>query len=557
MNGMLLLVGGALLFIIAYLTYGKYLERLFGIKPDRATPAHTQTDGVDYIPTRLPVLFGHHFASIAGAGPIVGPVAAAYLGWGAVAIWIVVGCIIIGAVHDFAALFLSIRNNGHSIGHVIEAQLGYAGRIIFLLFCWVALVLVVAIFALLVAKTFVATPAVATSSLLFIILAPIFGTLVYRRNVSLVVASLIFVPLLFAGIWIGAQLPLDLTSLLSVSDKTAANIWLMVLFAYVFVASTIPVWMLLQPRDYLNSYLLYAMIIAGFGGILIARPEFQMPAFVGWSAEKPGGGMGSLFPILYVTVACGACSGFHALVSSGTTAKQLFSERHIRPIGYGSMLIEGLVALMALIAVASLAPDDFLAKLSAGQKIPAFAEGLASFTAYLGISPALASIFFSLTISAFMLTTLDTATRLTRFTWQELFIPPKGHESDPVGSVRRYFAHPITATAIAVTMAGYLAFSGDAGRLWPVFGASNQLLAALTLLIVTLWLVRRRKNFWVTLAPMIFMTTITVWALVQLFTKNLVDKKMELVIATAFLLIMAVVLAAQSVWFLRKTVKTQ
>ncbi len=557
MNGMVLLIGGALLFVIAYFTYGKYLERLFGIKPDRATPAHTQTDGVDYIPTRLPVLFGHHFASIAGAGPIVGPVAAAYLGWGAVAIWIVVGCILIGAVHDFAALFLSIRDNGRSIGHVIEAQLGYAGRIIFLLFCWVALVLVVAIFALLVAKTFVATPAVATSSLLFIVLAPIFGTLVYRRKVSLVAASMVFVPLLFAGIWVGAQLPLDLTILFSVSDIAAANIWLVVLFAYVFVASTIPVWMLLQPRDYLNSYLLYAMIIAGFGGILVARPEFQMPAFVGWSAPKPNGGMGSLFPILYVTVACGACSGFHALVSSGTTAKQLSSERHIRPIGYGSMLVEGLVALMALIAVASLAPDDFLAKLSAGQKIPAFAEGLASFTACLGISPTLASIFFSLTISAFMLTTLDTATRLTRFTWQELFIPPDGHESDASGGIRRCFAHPITATAIAVAMAGYLAFSGDAGRLWPVFGASNQLLAALTLLIVTLWLVRRRKNFWVALVPMIFMTAITVWALVLLFTKNFAERNIELVIATAFLLIMAVVLAAQSVWFLKKTLKEE
>ena len=283
MNGAVLIVCGAVVFALAYRFYGRYLQRLFGVEPDRVTPAHTNRDGVDYVPTKLPVLFGHHFASIAGAGPIVGPVLAAFLGWGPVVLWIVFGCVFIGGMHDFASLFLSVRHGGRSIGAVIEEHLGYAGRQIFLLFCWAALILVVAIFAIFVAKTFVHRPAVATASLLFILMSPIFGYLVYRKNVSVLAASLVFVPLLFAFIWVGSALPLDLVAF-GLSAEAARCTWLVVLMAYVAVASVLPVWLLLQPRDYLNSYLLYAMLIAGFVGILFARPTFEMPFFAGWSA---------------------------------------------------------------------------------------------------------------------------------------------------------------------------------------------------------------------------------------------------------------------------------
>lgn len=554
MNGALLLAVGAIIFVLAYVIYGRYLVRLFGVDPSRETPAHTKRDGVDYVPTRPTVLFGHHFASIAGAGPIVGPVAAVYLGWGPVALWIIFGCVLIGAVHDFAALFLSARHEGRSIGSVIEDHLGLFGRISFLLFCWVALVLVVAVFAILVAKTFVSEPAVATASLLFVAMAPVFGYLVYRRGLSILAGSLVFVPLLFVFIWLGTLIPFDLVKLgLVASPELAQKVWVVVLFIYVTVASVLPVWLLLQPRDYLNSYLLYAMIILGFGGIMLAMPRFAMPAFVGWAGENHKGAVGHIFPILYVTVACGACSGFHALVSSGTTAKQLDSERHILPVGYGAMLVEGLVALMALISVAVLPRESYVQMLTDGSAVSAFASGLASFSVRLGLKETIGMTFFALAISAFMLTTLDTATRLTRFTWQELFLPAHGHEDDVVPAWRKTVAHPIVATLIAVLAAGALALSGSVWQIWPVFGASNQLLAALTLLVVTLVLVRRKVNFWIALVPMVFMSVITVWALVQLLVRNLGAKGQPvLVAATGVLLALALALAVTSVWSLRK-----
>lgn len=522
MNGAVLLVFGVVFFVLAYRFYGGYLVRLFGVDPSRPTPATTRRDGVDYVPTRLPVLFGHHFASIAGAGPIVGPVLAVYLGWAPVALWILLGAVFVGAMHDFAALFLSVRGGGRSIGHIIEGYLGYWGRQLFLVFSWAALVLVVAIFAIIVARTFTAEPAVATASLLFIAMAPVFGYLVHRRSVSIIAASAVFVPLLFVSVWIGVKLPLDLTALVGMEAGSARSVWLAVLFVYVFVASIIPVWLLLQPRDYLNSFLLYAMVAMGLIGIIWASPTYQLPAFAGWSAAAPGGKIGHLFPILYVTVACGACSGFHSLVSSGTTAKQLSSERHMLPVGYGAMLVEGLVALMALTSVAVLTRSAYVDRLGELGPVATFATGLAGFAESFGMSPSIGTAFVSLAISAFLLTTLDTATRLARFTWQELFLPRARDEaaaSSP-SVIRRTAGHPFVATAMVVGLAGFLTLSGSASEIWPVFGAANQLLAALTLLVVTLVLVRRRSNFWVALVPFLFMVTITVWALWSLLDEN-------------------------------------
>ena len=519
MNGAVLLLVGTVCFGLAYAIYGRYLARLFGVDPRRSTPAHTHRDGVDYLPTRLPVLFGHHFASIAGAGPIVGPVLAAYLGWGPVALWIIFGCIFMGGMQDFASLFLSIRHGGRSIGKVIEEQLGYSGRQIFLLFSWAALILVVAIFAIFVANTFVTQPAVATASLMFIAMAPIFGVLVGRLKVRLLPATLVFVPLLFLSIWVSTKMPLDLAAILStrlppdlvavgLAEVAAKHIWLVVLMIYAGVASVTPVWVLLQPRDYLNSFLLYAMIIAGFVGIVVAAPHFEMPVFMGWSAVNHKGGIAHLFPILYVTVACGACSGFHALVSSGTTAKQLDSERHMKPVGYGAMLVEGALALMALTSVAVLTREQYVTGLGESSPVVLFAKGLASFTAQVGIKPEVGVTFFALSIAAFLLTTLDTATRIQRYVVSEL--------------AETFKIKPLTgrhgATAFAVLTALVLALVSGDGKgalvLWPLFGASNQLLAGLSLLVVTVYLYKKGKPVVFTGIPMIFMVFMTAWAMV-------------------------------------------
>jgi len=535
---------GIAVFAAAYLVYGRYLSKLFGVDPNRKTPAYEHRDGIDYVPTKPIVLFGHHFASIAGAGPIVGPIAAAYFGWGPVLLWILIGCVFVGAMHDFAALFLSVRNEGRSIGHIIEKQVGYAGRQMFLLFAWAALLLVVAIFAMFVAKTFTSNPAVATSSLLFILMAPVFGWLTHKKNVDILKASLIFVPLIFVFVWVGSLIPIDLCAITGREPATVQKIWTILLLGYAFVASVLPVWMLLQPRDYLNSYLLYSMLVLGLVGIVVAVPEVNAPVFKGWTVMKGEASM-PLFPILFVTVACGACSGFHALVASGTSSKQLENERQILPIGYGGMLVEGVLAIMALIAVGYLSYDAMLGRIAQMGPVGAFSAGLAEFCEKLGIPAEKGANFFSLAISAFLLTTLDTATRLTRFTWEELFMPGDTH---PLvrGKVSRFFANRFLATVVVVVLAGYLALSGKSLEIWPVFGASNQLLAALTLLVITLLLIRTKGRYIVTLIPMAFMMVVCLWALVSLFMANLKAGNKVLMVSTAFLVAMAVLLMLQS-----------
>lgn len=549
-NGVIILAAGILVFGLAYFIYGRFLCRLFGVDRNRATPAHEMRDGVDYVPTKPAVLFGHHFASIAGAGPIVGPVAAAFYGWAPVLIWIIAGCVFVGAMHDFAALFLSVRNGGRSIGHIIEKQVGYAGRQIFLLFAWAALLLVVAIFASLVAKTFTASPSVATASILFILMAPVFGWLVYRKGMSIGAASAVFVPLLFVFVWVGAVHPVDLAEITGLDSMAVQRLWTVLLLAYAFVASVLPVWLLLQPRDYLNSYLLYSMLLIGLVGIFVAVPHLNVPAWRGWTIVKGSESM-PLFPLLFVTVACGACSGFHALVASGTSAKQLADERHILPIGYGGMLVEGVLAIMALVSVGYLSYEAMASRISEMGAVGAFSAGLASFCVKLGLPEKQGGDFFSLAISAFLLTTLDTATRLARFTWEELFLPGEQHAMVR-GRISRLFSNRFLATLVVVVLAGYMSFSGKSLQIWPVFGASNQLLAALTLLAVTLILIRSGRRFMVTLLPMIFMMVVCLWALISLFISNLKAGNAVLIVTTAFLVAMAVLLMIQSALSIKK-----
>ena len=548
MNGILLLLGPTALFAVAYFGYGRLLERLLGVDPARQTPAFAKGDGVDYVPAHPAVLFGHHFASIAGAGPIVGPIAAAYFGWGAVVLWVVLGCIFIGAVHDMVSLFLSVRHEGRSIASVIETVLGRPGKLLFLLFCWSTLVLVCAEFTRQVALTFVRSPEVATASLLFIALAVVFGVSVNRLKVPLLPATLVFVPVMFACIWVGTKCPLDLVARFGLSAAGAQTAWTLVLLAYCFLASTLPVWLLLQPRDYLNSYLLYAMMALGFLGVFAAAPAVNLDAFVGWRAPNAKGAPMPLFPFLFITIACGACSGFHSLVASGTTAKQIASEKHIRPVAYGGMLLEGVLAILALLAVGRFAQPELLEKLGAESAVSLFAGGLASFCAKLGVPERSGAIFMSLAVSAFLMTSVDTATRLARFTWQELFTGAQGRTKAP-----NPFTSPVSnmyvATGLVVALVALLLLGNPeaAKNLWNVFASANQLLAGLTLFTASLWLYRNRGAWWVTLFPMLFMLAVSSTGLYLLCTGSWKAGNPTLGVVTAVLLALAAVLVLLAV----------
>ena len=506
-------------FVVAYFVYGGFLKRLMAIDPKRPTPAQTMMDGIDYVPTPKIVLFGHHFASIAGPGPIVGPIMAAYFGWLPALIWILVGCVFVGAFHDFAALVISVRNKGRSISFVMEKMMGLSGRQLFLSFCLLCLVLVVAIFTLLIANLFVSTPAVATASLLFIVLAQLFALVTYKYGVSLRNASFVFVPLVFIIVYVGAVLPLDLGALFNLDTVFVRNIWIGILAIYIFGASVLPVQYLLQPRDYLNSWLLYAMLLLGFLSIIFYNPQINMEAFKGFHAVTADGQMTALIPALFIFIACGACSGFHALVASGTTSKQLKSEADALTVGYGAMLVEGVLGVMALVAVMAMEPASFveLGKNPAA----AFAVGISSFSASLGMDVNYAKIFISLAISAFMMTSLDTATRLARFLLQELFMPKAKSETadesvvKTLNPLRRLCINKYVASLLIVLVSVFMALSGEAGSLWPIFGASNQLMAALTFLVITLWLLSRGANFYIALIPMFFMMFMSLWGVVQ------------------------------------------
>lgn len=539
MNGVVLLLSAVALFLGGYLFYARKLEKVLGIDPSRATPAHTRKDGVDFIPAHPTVLFGHHFAAIAGAGPIVGPVLAAEFGWASVALWIILGCIFIGAAHDMISLFLSIRHGGESIGTVIGTILGKPGKVLFLLFSWSALILVLSEFTRQIAATFVADPAIATASLLFIAEAIVFGLCVNKFKLSVLWMSLIFVPLMFAFVWIGNLFPLDLMALFGFSREATRTIWTVVLLVYCFFAATCPVWILLQPRDYLNAYLLYAMMGLGFLGVFIAHPTLELQAFTGWSGEGRFGEQ-LLFPLLFVTVACGACSGFHALVASGTTAKQLSSEQGVRPIAYGGMLLEGVLALIALIGVAGTyaSQADYVATIKTMEPVQMFASTVAGMCAKF-CNQRLAESFMLLSVSAFLMTSVDAGTRLARFSWQELV-------GDGAGAIKKLSHNMYFGTLLVVGLAAALLLgaSETSKQLWTIFASANQLLAALTLLAATLWFVRNKKPAWFTGIPMVFMMIVSSCALGTLFWKSVSGPTIDWVKggATLFLLTLAVVL---------------
>jgi len=502
-----LFVACAMVFLVAFFSYGRFLERRFEIDDCRLTPSHVEYDGVDRVPAHPAVLFGHHFSSIAGAGPIVGPIiAATAFGWAAPLAWVLLGAIFIGGVHDFAALVASVRNRARSIADVARDSMSPLAYRLLLVFMWLALVYVLTVFTDLTATTFVEDGGVATSAWLFVVLAICFGLSLYRFKVPIVWATLVFVPLVFLAVWAGESLPIAPEWIASRLGLSPVRAWSVVLIAYCFVASVTPVWILLQPRDYLSSYLLYASMLLALIGILFGGFEVRFPAFIAWNAA----GIGPLFPIVFITVACGACSGFHSLVASGTSSKQLDKESHARTVGYGAMLVEGLVAVMALATVMMLGPGDALA---GKPPLTVYGSGIGRFAAVVGIPEKLGVSFGLLALSTFILTTLDTATRLGRYIFEEFFQFRPGPAR--YGATLATLALPLVFALITLKDAQGQPIPAWKA-IWPVFGATNQLLAGLTFVVLAVWLRRTSRKSGFLWAPLVFMTAATLYALVLL-----------------------------------------
>ena len=521
MNAAVLLIISIAILVVGYIFYGGWLSKKWGVDPNKVTPAHTMEDGVDYVPAKAPVLMGHHFSSIAGAGPINGPIQAAVFGWVPVALWVLIGGIFFGGVHDFGALFASVRNKGKSIGTVIEDSIGLKAKRLFLIFAYLTLLLVVAAFASIVANTFKATflengavdiaassanASTAMISIFFIVLAIFFGFFVYRRNAPLGISTIIGVALIAIAMVVGLKWhPLYL------SYET----WMIICGIYILIASVTPVWILLQPRDYLSSFLLYGMMILAVVGIIGCHPSIDtMPAFTGFkdTLAPTGSSIGYLFPALFVTIACGAISGFHSLVGSGTTAKQLNREQDAQPIAYGGMLIESALAIISLCAVAYIWKD--YADGTTVVPTAVFAGGLSAMLGEL-FGAGAQSVTYSmliLAVSAFCLTSLDTATRLARYMFQEFWMKPGESIKDMTGA-RKVLTNPYVATAITVVIGIALGMTGYA-KIWALFGAANQLLAALGLLAVAAWLGKIGRNNKMFLFPMAFMLIVTLTSLV-------------------------------------------
>ncbi len=535
MGGGILLIILSILFLLAYFIYGKKLEKIVNIDKNRKTPAHTLEDGIDYVPSKKEILLGHHFASIAGAGPIVGPILAAQFGWLPAFLWILFGAIFIGGVHDFTTLIASVRHSGKSIGVIIEESIGKRGKILFLIFALSTLVLLISAFSIIIAQTFVKFPQAATASIFLIFVAVIFGFL-DKMGVPFLWLSVISIFLVVLGIYVGMVFPISLSP----------NLWILILFIYIYISSVTPVWALLQPRNYLNSFFLYGIMILGIIGVIYLNPGLKYPAVSSFHQK-----IGDLFPILFITIACGAISGFHSLVSSGTSSKQLNSEKDSRLIGYGGMLIEGVLALIALITATYISRGEYFKLLgkSGNDAIGVFSKGLGYFMSKLGIPLQTAIIFAALAISAFVLTTLDTSARLSRFAFQELFEDTKNESIKKLVVKNRF-----VSTFIVLLVAGILASGKEVLKVWPMFGTANQLLAAIALLAVALWLIKEKRTYLFAVIPMVFMFIITITSLFDIGISNIgelssPDNMAALVriIVTLFLLFVAISLIILSI----------
>ncbi|WP_451917417.1 carbon starvation CstA family protein [Adlercreutzia rubneri] len=571
MNALIILLVAIAVLVCGYVFYGGWLAKQWGIDPNRPTPAHEFEDGKDYVPAAPYVVLGHHFSSIAGAGPINGPIQAAIFGWVPVLLWVLIGGIFFGAMHDFGALFASIRHKGQTLATVIAENIDDTAKKLFCIFSYLTLILVVAAFASIVASTFAVAPvptddaakavAVETGNLanmrtamisvLFIVVAVIYGVATRGRKLPTAVNILSAIAIIVVVVALGYNLPV-----IALDNTT----WMILVGLCILVASVAPVWILLQPRDYLSSYLLYGMIALALVGIIGAgvmgnAASLDIPAFTGFSAAagtSKVAASGFLFPALFITIACGAISGFHSLVASGTTSKQLDREAEAQPIAYGGMLLECLVAVISLCAVAFVFSGYMDGTYASPTQV--FAAGLSQMLACVpGLAGAesVAYALLVLAVSVFCLTSLDTATRLGRYMFQELFTP-HGMEASDLTGWRAVLVNPWVATIITVVLGVGLGMTGYQ-LVWPLFGAANQLLAALGLLAVCAWLGnagRNNKMFYVPMAFMMVVTltslALTVWAKIGLLAAGTVDAAtvLQLVIGV-LLMVFAVILAVK------------
>lgn len=523
MNGLLMMIIAIVVLGGAYLIYGRYLAKTWGIDPKAKTPAYELEDGVDYVPADTNVVFGHQFASIAGAGPINGPIQAAIFGWVPVLLWVLIGGVFFGAVQDFVSMYASVKNKGRTIGYIIEEYIGKTGKKLFLLFCWLFCILVVAAFADVVAGTFngftaaadgttslvPANGSVATTSMIFIVEAVALGFLLRYGKLHKWINTAIAIVMLIGAIVLGLYFPMY------ISQST----WHIIVFIYVLIASVAPVWALLQPRDYLNSYLLVAMILAAIVGVFVAQPSVNLPPFTSFVVNGQ-----SMFPILFVTIACGAVSGFHSLVSSGTASKQIKNEKNMLPVSFGAMLMESMLAVIALIAVASFASTDAAAEQGLTTPPQIFAGGVSNFLQAVGLPKDIVFTLINLAVSAFALTSLDSVARVGRLSFQELFLDASIKDED-MGPVRKVLTNKYFATIITLVLAYLLAKAGYAS-IWPLFGSANQLLSALALVACAVFLKRTKRKGFMLWIPMVVMIAVTFTALAMTIwqlTSGLID----------------------------------
>lgn len=509
MNAAALALITFVVFALGYRFYSGYLSRrVFDLRPDEPVPARVLEDGVDYVPTRLHVLWGHHFASIAGAAPIVGPAIAVIWGWVPALLWVTVGTVFMGAAHDFSTLVISARHRGRSIGDVAGSVIGPRVRTLFLVIISLLIWVVLAVFAYIIATLFHSTPSSIFPINVQIGIAIALGWLVYRRGMPMFVPSIVCYVLLLVAIFYGQAV----ADAFPVLGRIPITTWVWLLLGYSFVASVMPVWLLLQPRDYLNSHQLLTGLVVLSAGLIVLRPDVVAPALNPTPEGAP-----SLIPFLFVTIACGAISGFHGLVASGTTSKQLARMPDARPIGYGGMLAEGFLGLMAVLAATAgfeSAADwwhhyeSWGAANGLAAKLDAFVSGGATFVAALGIPRETARTFMAVMVIAFAATSLDTGARIQRLVLAEL--------SDAYGI--RPLSNRYVASALGVGSALLLAVTQGGGQgglaLWPLFGTTNQLVAGVTLLIVAIWLKRQGRAYAVALVPMLAVAAVTAWAMV-------------------------------------------
>ena len=515
MNSIYLVLFAFTCFFLGYKFYSKYIAtKIFNLNNDNITPAHENKDGLDYVPTKKHILFGHHFTSIAGAAPIIGPCIAVFWGWAPALLWVVIGTIFMGAIHDFGALVVSLKEKGHSIADITSKVINKRTRIMFLCFVMCLTWLVLAVFAMAIAKLFTLYPASVLPVNIEIIIAIIMGYLIYKKKIDSFIPSAIALCLLYLFVYLGTLYPI------SINADNPQNIWIVLLFTYSGIASMLPVWLLLQPRDYITSHQLLVGLGLIYTSIFIFKPEVTAPA-LNLSTNAP-----PIIPFLFVTIACGAISGFHGLVSSGTTSKQIDKASDARIIGYGSMLGEGTLALATIIASVAgialvtnceingvfhehLAWSDYYDtwEHAAKNKFMAFVLGGAALLEKLGLSVEIARTLISVLIISFAATTLDTATRIQRMIITEL------------GSATNItpLKNKIGATMLGVIPAYLLTLNGTGWKLWPVFGASNQMLAALTLMVLSLYFWKKGRNILPLIIPMLFIMVITI---ISLFLKT-------------------------------------